>query len=111
LFVVIASVRFAFARRWASGCGQPGWGCTRGTAILAVVIFTGWKPVPLRLHGSRVILKARPFPIFCAIHQVRLHGVPMDIRHLFIVLLYRPQRAIEETPLEQHASFAASSTS
>jgi hypothetical protein len=39
-------------------------GSTRGAAILAVVIFTGWKPVPLHVHGPRVIAKARPFPIY-----------------------------------------------
>src|SRR5579872_4255363 len=59
------------------------------------------------LHGSRVIMHARPFPIFRSRHPSRLHRVEVNLLHLLVVLPHRAQSAVEEPALEKHPAFPA----
>src|SRR5579863_2550139 len=52
-----------------------------------------------RTYRSRIFARARPQPILRPAHQPRLHRILMNVFHLFVILPYRAQRAVEKARL------------
>ncbi len=63
----------------------------------------GWRSV----HSSGVVVHTRPAPVFRPAHQPCLHGILMNILHLFVVFLHRPPGTIKETTLPQETLLAS----
>jgi hypothetical protein len=58
------------------------------------------------LGAARVIVHARPRPLLRPAYQPCLHGIPMDILYLGVVLLHGAQSPIQEAGLLQRPPFA-----